>query len=429
MYMNGYRCFSCSAAQAADYAGYLCPLCSGNLDISYDYDEAAKAAEEGFSQTSCDLFRFAALLPLAHPRQPLPLRIGCTPLYQVRRIAEMGNMPGLYLKDETLNPSASLKDRASAVAISRALDVGARVVAVASTGNAGSSLACLAAATGLESVIFVPATAPKAKLTQMLAFGARVLAVNGNYDDAYDLCLLASAEFGWFNRSTGYNAFTREGKKTCAYEIFQDLGGRVPDRVMVSTGDGNTLSAIWKGWCDLKAVGLIDRLPRIDCVQSKASAAISETIRQLKQADVPQIDWSGVMPGQVQASTIADSISVDRPRDGLAAVRAVIESGGEAVTVTDEEILAAIPEMARSTGVFAEPAAAAPWAGLKQMIRKKQLAPDEQVVCIVSGSGLKDIVNTSACVGKAQFIEASLEAVRRSELPRGVHDASIYGTF
>lgn len=429
MTMNGYRCFSCSAVQSADYAGYLCPLCGGNLDISYDYDEAAKAIGEGFSQTSFDLFRFAALLPLKQPRRPLPLRIGCTPLYHVRRIAEMGNMPALYLKDETLNPSASLKDRASAVAIGRALDVGARVVAVASTGNAGSSLACLAAATGLASVIFVPATAPKAKLTQMLAFGARVLAVNGNYDDAYDLCLLASAEFGWFNRSTGFNAFTREGKKTCAYEIFQDLGGRAPDRVMVSTGDGNTLSAIWKGWCDLKAVGLIDHLPRVDCVQSTASAAISDTIRQLKSVDASQIDWSGVAVGQVQASTIADSIAVDRPRDGLAAIRAVIDSGGEAVTVTDEEILAAITEMARTTGVFAEPAAAAPWAGLKQMIRKKLVAPDELVVCIVSGSGLKDIVNTSACAGKAQFIEASLEAVRGCELPRGVYDTPRQSTF
>jgi threonine synthase len=198
---------------------------------------------------------------------------------------------------------------------------------------------------------------------------------------------------------------------------------------MVSTGDGNTLSAIWKGWCDLRAVGLIDHLPRIDCVQSTASAAISETIRQLMGADASQIDWSGVAVGQVQASTIADSISVDRPRDGLAAIRAVIESGGEAVTVTDEEILAAITEMARTTGVFAEPAAAAPWAGLKQLIRKKLIAPDELVVCIVSGSGLKDIVNTSACAGKAQFIEASLEAVRRCELPRGVYDTYRQSTF
>ena len=410
--MNGYQCFACSVVQAADFEGFDCPLCGGNLDISYDYDEAATSIDKSFGKGPNDLFRFSALLPLKQPRPPFPLRVGGSPLYPVRPLDELGGMNGLYLKDETLNPSASLKDRASAVTIGRALDVHASVVSVASTGNAGSSLACLAAATGLKSVVFVPANAPVAKLTQMLAFGARVLAVRGSYDDAYDLCLSASTEFGWFNRSTGYNAFTREGKKTCAYEIWQDLGGRVPDRVMVSTGDGNTLSAIWKGWCDLRAVGLIDSLPKIDCIQSSLSAAINETVQRVRRNDVPEVDWSALEVVQVIASTIADSISVDRPRDGLAAVKAVIQSGGEAVTVTDREILAAIPEMARATGVFAEPAAAAPWAGLKHMISKGQVARDELVVCIVSGSGLKDIGNVRTIAGESQLIEPSLQAVR-----------------
>ena len=410
--MNGYQCFVCSAVQSADFEGFGCPLCGGNLDISYDYDEAATSIDESFGEGPNDLFRFSALLPLNQPRPPFPLRVGGTPLYPVRPLDELDGMNGLYLKDETLNPSASLKDRASAVTICRALDVHASVVSVASTGNAGSSLACLAAATGLKSVVFVPASAPVAKLTQMLAFGACVLAVRGSYDDAYDLCLSASTEFGWFNRSTGYNAFTREGKKTCAYEIWQNLGGRVPDRVMVSTGDGNTLSAIWKGWCDLRAVGLIDSLPKIDCIQSSASAAINETVQRVRYSDGPEVDWSALEVVQVIASTIADSISVDRPRDGLAAVKAVIQSGGEAVTVTDQEILAAIPEMARATGVFAEPAAAAPWAGLKHLISKRQVARDELVVCIVSGSGLKDINNVRTVAGESQLIEPSLQAVK-----------------
>jgi len=418
--MNGYQCFACSIKQAADFKGFLCPACGGNLDIRYDYEQAATEVSETFGKGPNDLFRFAALLPLEQPRMPFPLKVGGTPLYRARSLNEMGGMSNLYLKDETLNPSASLKDRASAVTIGRALDVGAGVVAVASTGNAGSSLACLAAATGLKSVVFVPAEAPAAKLTQMLAFGARVLAVRGNYDDAYDLCLTASTEFGWFNRSTGYNAFTREGKKTCAYEIWQDLGGRVPDRVLVSTGDGNTLSAIWKGWCDLRAVGLTDRLPKIDCVQSQASAAISETIRALRSNDVRDIDWSGLQLRQVNAATIADSIAVDRPRDGLAAVKAVIQSGGAVVTVEDRDILAAIPEMARTTGIFAEPAAAAPWAGLKQMVQKQMVSRDELVVCIVSGSGLKDVNNARAASGEPQLIEPSLKAVQECQPPLDV---------
>ena len=412
MNMNGYRCIACSATQNADFDGFLCPSCGGNLDVSYDYAAVASKIDEGFIKGSHDLFRFAPLLPLKQPRSHFPLRVGGTPLYPAKRLGELAGMRNLYLKDDSLNPSASLKDRASAVVIGRALDTGADVVSVASTGNAGASLACLAAATGLTAVVFVPAAAPPAKLTQMLAFGARVLAVQGNYDDAYDLCLAASDEFGWFNRSTGYNAFTREGKKTCAYEIWQDLDGRVPDRVVVPTGDGNILSAIWKGWCDLKAVGLIDCLPKIDCVQSDASAAISKTIHQVRAGDGSKVNWSTLQVQQVRASTVADSISVDRPRDGLAAVKAIVQSGGEAVTVPDDEILAAIPEMARASGVFPEPAAAAPWAGVKQMIRNQKIASDELVVCIVSGSGLKDIANTRTVVGKPQLIEPSLEAVR-----------------
>jgi threonine synthase len=415
MNMNGYRCIACSTTQAVDYDGFLCPVCDGNLDITYDYCAVAKEIDDNLFKGHNDISRFAPLLPLKQPRTKFPLRIGGTPLYRAQRLAESAGIRHLYLKDDTMNPSASFKDRASAVAIGRARDVGATVISVASTGNAGSSLACLTAATGLQAVVFVPASAPVAKLTQMLAYGARVLAVNGNYDDAYDLCLAASREFGWFNRSTGYNAFTREGKKTCAYEIWQDLDGQVPDRVLVPTGDGNILSAIWKGWCDLKAVGLIDRLPKIDCVQSEVSAAICNAVRQVRSADGLKTNWSKMVVEEVNASTLADSISVDRPRDGLAAVKAVIQSGGEVVTVADKDILAAIPEIASATGVFPEPAAAAPWAGLKQLIGKQTVDKDELVVCIVTGSGLKDVANTRSVIDQPQLIEPSLEALRACE--------------
>jgi len=412
MNMNGYCCIACSATQAADFDGFLCPACGSNLDISYDYAAAAIEIDGGFPAGSHDLFRYGALLPLKQPRSTFPLRVGGTPLYPAPRLGKSAGVPKLYLKDDTLNPSASFKDRASAVTVARALDIGASVISVASTGNAGSSLACLAAATGLSAVIFVPASAPVAKLTQMLAFGARVLAVQGNYDDAFDLCQAASDEFGWFNRSNGYNPYTREGKKTCAYEIWQDLGGRVPDRVVVPTGDGNILSAVWKGWCDLKAVGLIDQLPKIDCAQSETSAAVSETIRRIRSNSNQAVDWSAVEIQEVEASTIADSISVSLPRDGLAAVKAVIQSGGEAVTVPDQEILVAIAEMASTAGVFPEPAAATPWAAVKQMVREQLVTEEELLVCIVTGSGLKDISNARSAVGEPQLIEPSLKAVR-----------------
>lgn len=410
--MNGYRCFACAETQAADFAGFLCPSCGGNLEITYDYAGAADKVEQSFRDRCKNIFHYVPLLPISKLDTPFPLRVGGTPLYATPRLGKSLGLSNMYLKDDSVNPSASIKDRASAVAVRRAIDIGATVVSAASTGNAGSSLACLAAALGLRAYVFVPESAPAAKLTQLLSFGARVFAVRGTYDDAFDLCLAASGEFGWFNRSTGYNPFTREGKKTCAYEIWQALDGRIPDRVVVPTGDGNLLSGIWKGWCDLRALGLIDRVPKIDCAQSESSAAICHTVRRLRDSSGSEVDWSKVVIDEVRATTVADSISVGRPRDGLAAVKAILHSGGEAVTVPDEEILTAIPDMARSTGVFAEPAAAAPWAAVKQMVRDDKIEADELVVCIVSGSGLKDVPHAEAVAGKPLVIDPSIDAVR-----------------
>jgi threonine synthase len=405
--MNGYRCIACDTEQAIDFTGFNCPACGGNLDITYDYAgiEPAFGAGEG-------MFRYESLLPCPDPGAALPLKVGGTPLHRVQRLGASAGLDNVWLKDETGNPSASLKDRASAVALLRAVATGADTVAVASTGNAGSSTACLAAAMGLRAVVFVPETAPPAKLAQSLAYGATVLAVRGSYDDAYDLCLQVCDERGWFNRSTGFNPFTREGKKTCSFETFEQLG-RVPDRVIVPTGDGNILSGVWKGWRDLHAVGLIDHLPRIDCAQAENSAAICRAVERIRESG-PDPDWRSVEIESVAASTVADSISVDQPRDGLAAVRAVIESGGEAVTISDDEILATIGELASTTGVFAEPAAAAPWAAAKQLARDGRIGKDETVVLFVTGNGLKDVA--AMPVGKPLLVDANPESVRAVQL-------------
>ncbi len=395
--MNGYRCIACNTEQDADFAGFVCPVCGGNLDITYSYANIAPEFGRGEG-----MFRYESLLPCADPGTSLPLKIGGTPLCYAQRLGASAGLENVWLKDETGNPSASIKDRASAVALLRAAETGADTVAVASTGNAGSSTACLAAAMGLHAVVFVPETAPAAKLAQSLAYGARVLAVRGSYDDAYDLCLQTCDERGWFNRSTGFNPFTREGKKTSSFEIWEQLG-QVPDRIIVPTGDGNILSGVWKGWCDLHAAGLIDRLPRIDCVQSEKSAAICRTIECVRKGGSDP-DWLSLEMQSVAASTVADSISVDRPRDGLAAVRSVIESGGDGVTVPDDEILAAIDELASTSGVFAEPAAAAPWAAAKWLASEGRLARDEIVVLLITGNGLKDVA--AIPVGSPTLVDA-----------------------
>lgn len=411
--MIGYRCFACATAQDAAFDGFVCPDCGGNLDIEYDYDNAARAFPGAACHGPRDIFDYAATLP-AFPDKSFPMRVGATPLYKSQRLGASLGLERLFLKDESGNPSASIKDRASAVALQRAIDVKADVIAAASTGNAGSSLACLSAALGKQAVVFVPEAAPVAKLTQLLSYGATVMAVRGNYDDAFELCLEACSEFGWFNRNTGYNPFTREGKKTCSYEIWHALSGEMPDRIVVATGDGNVLSGIWKGCRDLHAMGLVDRLPKIDAAQSTSSDAISRTVHKLRRRRTKDVDWTKVRVETVSASTLADSIAVDQPRDGLAAVKAIIESGGEAATVSDDEILAAIPEMSRLAGVFPEPAAAAPLAALQKMLAEKAIDPDERVVLIVSGSGLKDIGHAAQAAGRPTLVEPTLDAVKES---------------
>ncbi|HMO05380.1 MAG TPA: threonine synthase [Kiritimatiellia bacterium] len=405
---SGFTCIACAAQQPASFTGMTCPVCGGNLDVQYDYravDPARWMIERD------DIFRYAALLPLRDLAFIPPQRVGRTPLYPARRAGASLGLDHLYIKDDGLNPSASFKDRASAVALAVARERGATVIAGATTGNAGSSMACLAGGAGFPCVIFVPAAAPPAKIAQLLVFGATVIAVRGSYDQAYDLCAEVCRRKGWFNRNTGSNPFTREGKKTCSYELWEQLGRRAPDHVLVCTGDGNIISGIWKGFRDLQALGLIERLPRLHAVQSEKSASIAMAVRELNGRR--PCAWADVVIPKVDATTIADSISVDVPRDGLAAVRAVVETGGDAITVSDEEIIAAIPELARATGVFAEPAAAAAWAGLVQMVSEGRIARDERVVCLVSGNGLKDIARAREAAGSPITVEADVDAVMK----------------
>ncbi len=422
MFVTGFRCVACGATRPAAFEGFVCPACHGNLDVTYDYDavRASMDMDAPFQSPRNDIFKYAPLLPVENIDSAPRLRVGATPLYRAERLGRSEGLRALYLKDDGLNPSASYKDRASAVALARARDIGAPIVAGASTGNAGSSMACLSASAGMPCVIFVPEKAPAAKIAQLLIFGAHVMAVRGTYDDAFDLCLEFCTKHGWFNRNTGYNPYTREGKKTCSFEICEAFRWQAPDWIVVPVGDGNIISGIWKGLKDLHALGLIERLPRLACAQSSDSDAISKAVwtlqRQTRERPGP-IDWATVAIPTVQATTCADSISVDVPRDGIAAVRAVIESGGSAITVPDLDILAAIRELALLEGVFAEPAAATTWACLKKMVREQKVDPDQRIVCLITGNGLKDIANARKVAGEPMVIEPTLEAAEAGLRP------------
>lgn len=407
-HFSGFRCYRCGTEADADLGGYVCPACGGNLEVRYAWP--ADLPTRGWRDESRgDIFRYRALLPVSRLELASPLRVGMTPLYPVPRLGAVAGLPHLLIKDDGQNPSASFKDRAGAVALVRARETGAKVLCGASTGNAGSSMACLAASVGMPCVIFVPEKAPAAKIAQLLVFGAKVLAVRGTYDDAFDLCMQVCERRGWFNRNTGFNPFTREGKKTAAFELYDQLG-QIPDWVVVSTGDGNILSGVWKGFRDLYEAGLADKRPKMLCAQSEESAAISAAVWKLRQAGTAVPDWKTVEIAPVRATTLADSISVDLPRDGLPAVRAVIESGGAAVAVPDAEILAAIPEIARQAGVFAEPAAACAWAALKKAARDGLVRPEETVVCLCTGNGLKDVARAREAAGEPVPVEATLAA-------------------
>jgi len=410
MNMTGFKCIPCGKELSADFNGFVCPACGGNLDVTYDYEQIRKQLDKAnpFPSARTDIFKYAPLLPLNDLSLAPSLRIGATPLYHAKRLGASIGLNNVWLKDDGLNPSASFKDRASAVAITKAREMGAKVVAGASTGNAGSSMACMAANVNEPCVIFVPEKAPPAKIAQLLIFGAKILAVRGTYDEAFDLCLDVCAQRGWFNRNTGFNPFTREGKKTCSIELCEQLNWQVPDRIVVPVGDGNIISGIWKGLTDLFKVGLISRKPKLVCAQSDASNAITKAVEKARETHVD--DWAAFSIDAVQATTIADSISVDIPRDGLAAVRAVTESEGSAVTVSDNEILAAIPELARGAGVFVEPAAATAWAVLKKMAASGDIGPDEQVVCLLTGNGLKDVDSARKVAGEPCLIDANADA-------------------
>jgi threonine synthase len=416
---TGYRCSLCGTEYAPDEITYTCPKDGGNLDVALDYEsiKGKFKPEDILSRTDPSLWRYLPLLPVRVPEgDSTPLHAaGGTPVFKLDSLAEQLGMQNVWLKDESRNPTASFKDRASAVVVARARQIKAEVVVTASTGNAGAALAGMAAAVGQRAVIFAPKSAPQAKVAQLLIFGAKVILVDGTYDDAFDLTIKCAEEFGWYCRNTGYNPFTAEGKKTAAFEIWEwwkgahrDFHKRIgeetdhkPLTIFVSVGDGNIISGIHKGFKDLVQLGWMARMPRIIGVQAEGSAAIADAFLGNTETITP-----------VSAKTIADSISVDLPRDGVRALRAAKETDGTYITVSDEEILKAIAELGR-VGIFAEPAGAAAYAGLVKGAAFGVVGGEEPVLVLNTGSGLKDVRAAMQAVVEAPIIEPTLEAVKK----------------
>ncbi len=408
------RCSVCGQRYSLSHVKYTCWRCGpiGTLEVLYDYDALAKSLEGYVKQVGLDgfsfgyeasMWRYRPLLPVAENSPVPPLQVGWSPLYKAERLREALNLPNLFVKDDTRNPSASLKDRASSLGIVKAREAGAKAVACASTGNAAASWAAVAAVYDLPCYIFVPEKAPRAKIAQLINYGAQVFLVKGTYDQCFDLCIEACEKYGWYNRNTGYNPFLVEGKKTAALEIAEQLGG-APDKVLVSVGDGCIISGIYKGFYDLWQLGLIEKVPQLIAVQAEGSRAIADALERPDHRVEP-----------VQANTIADSISVNLPRNGAMAVKHIRESGGFAVTCSDEEILAGMRLLAQKAGIFAEPSSAIVAAALVKLQQAEKLDPAEKIVALITGNGLKDIDSALKSAESAEKpprpIEARLDAL------------------
>ncbi len=386
----GLRCASCRRDYAHDGPVQdYCPECGelyGTLECVYDYSAVREAIQtHGFPDTSHhSISRYHTILPL-HDIHNLPhLRIGMTPCYSSSRLAEIAGVRELFLKDDTLNPTGSYKDRASAVVVGRAVELGYPVVACASTGNAAASLAGCCASAGLKCVVFVPRDAPPAKLVQIAAYGAQLIAVEGNYDQAFDLATKACRKFSWFNRSAGLNPYLVEGKKTGAFELCEMLNFSVPEFVFTGVGDGSIITGLCKGFTELAKLGLIRSIPKVIGVQAEGACALKTAFDNFART-------GNISIRRQAASTCADSISVGLPREGARAIRAVSETGGRFITVHDDEIRQALKHIAENEGILAEPAGAAGYAGVLRAVRTGIVTQTDRVAVFITGNGLKDI--------------------------------------
>ncbi len=404
----GYHCSVCGTRYQPDEVTYTCPKDGGNLDVVLDYAGMQKlvSKEDILNSKEESLWRYLPLLPVSDPGgYATPLRApGWTKVYQPKKLVEDTGVKNLWVKDESSNPTASFKDRASAILIGRAQEIGAETIVTASTGNAGAALAGMAAAVGHRAVIFAPKTAPPAKIAQLLVFGAEVILVDGTYDDAFDLAVEAANQFGWYCRNTGYNPFTAEGKKTVSFEIWEQIlhpnNLQGPVNIFISVGDGNIIAGAHKGFKDLMAMGWIEEMPRLFGVQSTGSAAISHAFENKTEVITP-----------VKANTLADSISVDLPRDGLRALRAATQTGGAYVQVEDSAILEAIAVLGK-VGIFAEPAGATAYAGFLKALKDVHISSNEPTIVVNTGSGLKDVGAATKAVGAAPIIAPSMDALQ-----------------
>lgn len=411
-YIKGYRCTICQKEFKPGEVGLTCPHCGekGILDVVYDYDKLKEVLTKEYfaNNRNYSMWRYWPMMGIEETHINEMLRIGWTPLYHARRLGEYLGVKKLYVKDDGLNPSGSSKDRASGVAVLKAIEAGAKTIACSSTGNAASSCACQAAHMGLKAVIFVPKRAPIGKVTQISLYGATLISVDGDYKAAFKLSKAAIDKYGWYNRNAAINPFMVEGKKTVSLEIAEQLGWEVTDWVAISVGDGCTVGGVYKGFAELFKLGLIKKIPKILGVQSTGCCPFviaSKNNEPLKEAD---------------ENTIADSIAVGIPRNPIKAINAIKNSNGAWIAVPDSDIINSMAILGRLEGVFGEPAGVAAIAGIKKAVEQGIIRKDETVTTIVTGNGLKDPANAQKAINAPVLMKPNLEELDKFLKEKGV---------
>ena len=399
-YIRGYRCTVCGEFFETKEAMMTCPHCGekGILDVEYDYDALKQVLTKDYFKNNRDysMWRYFPLMGIEEENIHKMLRIGWTPLVKSYNLSKELGLKELYIKDDGLNPSGSSKDRASGVAVLKAIEAGAKVISCSSTGNAASSCACHAAHMGIPAVIFVPKRAPIGKLTQISLYGATLVVVDGDYKAAFRLSKEAINKYGWYNRNAAINPFMVEGKKTVSLEIAEQLNFKPTDWVVVSVGDGCTVGGVYKGFYELHKLGLIEKVPKILGVQSEGCEPFVKASREKSPLE------------ECEENTLADSIAVGIPRNPLKALRAVENSHGSWISVPDTEIINAMSLLGKTEGIFGEPAAVTSLAGLKKALEKGIISKEESVTIIITGNGLKDPNNAQKAISKPELMEPNI---------------------
>lgn len=407
MYAKSLKCSICGEEYPLGLH-YTCENCNGILMVDYNYDKMKDNLDLTiFNTPKTNLWHYKDLLPVNDEKNIISMNEGMTPLLQnLKNLKTKYDLKSIYIKDETRNPTASFKDRPTSVGISKALELDYKIVAIASSGNGAAATAGYAAKAGIKSYVFVPENTPVSKINQVLTYGAEIIKVKGVYSNSYKLALEASKKFNWANLTSTYlNPYTLEGDKTVAYELFYQMEGEVPDYIFVPIGAGPLLYGIFKGFKELNILGLCNKIPAMVGVQAENCSPIISAYKQNKKYVVA---WE---KADTIASGIADPL-IGYDQDGTMTLDVIYKTNGMGVAVSEDELINAVYELGSLEGIFAEPAAAASWAGYKKLLRDKKITRKDKVVLMITGHGLKQSITSMLNVNKIPIIEPSLEQLK-----------------